>query len=523
MISRLLLFSAFEFAVYVFGALVFFSLGLLLWDSLSLKKDKSSLLCQSIGSFLLSITYVADATLLTHPLMVFSTQVVKIVGLTIFLIGVVREPILRKPHVNAFVLIPVTLLSFISQMLVPFSAVLFLFIGLWYWRLCTESLDRQLKPLAIAFFLLAVAEYIKMTFAWADTNNVFWSKMLMEYSYIWNIHLFVQLLGVAVVASWVWGYICFRLQIQLFVSMLGSIFMIFLTTTIFFSYLLLQNIENDALRQLKVNASVFQYSISQLRTNILAHAKTNAESDSIRNAIISKDTETLYKVTSEVFSTLNLSSFTTASADGEVLMRAEDRHEIGDTVRSDPFVAKALAGELAGGIASYTGASQSYIAITSAAPVTDVKTGAVIGALLLKLPADNTLVDGIKKTTGLDATIFVGDVRSATTLIGPDGVSRYSGTKETNTAILSSVLKSGKDFVGKTEVLQEPYYAAYLPLRAPTGEPIGMLFIGRPQADLLGVAKQSLTMTFMGSVFLMLLSLYPVYALSRYIREQAEA
>lgn len=523
MIIRLLLFSTAEFAVYVFGALVFFAAGLLFWDAWRLNKAKPLPALRSFGFFLLAAIYMVYASSVESPSVLFIAQVAKLVALAMLLISVLREPILGKPRVvPVSVIMPVALLSYFTQLLIPLSAVMFLFTGIWYWRRGTEGLDKQLKPLAIAFIFLSIAEYIKTGFSWSGTTNVFWSQMLMEHSLVWNIHLAMQAAGIVILGAWVWGYIRFRLQIQLFVTMLTSILVIFLSTTVFFSFMLLRNIEKDQLRHLETDAKVFQYALDRLQLESLAHASNISTRNTIRESLISKDADTLYRVTSELLASLNLSSLISLSPSGEVLVRAENRESSGDSMAQNPFIAKAMGGQPIGAMIRDDQPMRPSIAIASAVPVYESGGTSIIGSLFTRLIVDDAFVDGIKQTTGLDATIFAGDKRAATTIVGPDGVSRFIGTTESNPKIKKMVLEEGKIFTGAADVLHEPYYAAYTPLRTYGGEIIGMLFIGRPQAELLAVAQQSLTMTFVGSIALMMLALYPVFLISRYMQENIE-
>lgn len=239
MIIQILLFNIFDFAVYIFGALAFFSTGLLFFDSWKLNKNKTTPLIRSIGFVLLSIVYMVYASKIESGEIALLAQLLRIISLFLILFSIIKEPILHKPDTKLAVFTFPFILPALSQALISLSAVLLLMISFWYFRRSTKGLDRQLKPAAVAFFFLAIAETVKAVLLWSNTTNVFWSKALAEHSFIWNLHMTFQLIGIAILAFWAWGYIRFRLQIQLFTTILTSVFVIFLVTTCFFSFILL--------------------------------------------------------------------------------------------------------------------------------------------------------------------------------------------------------------------------------------------------------------------------------------------
>lgn len=523
MIIQILLFNIFDFAVYIFGVLAFFSTGLLFFDSWKLNKNKTTPLIRSIGFVLLSIVYMVYASRIESGEIALPAQLLKIISLSLILFSIIKEPILHKPGTKLAVFTFPFILPALSQALIPLSAALLFMISFWYFRRSTKGLDRQLKPAAVAFFFLAVAETVRAVLLWSNTTNVFWSKALAEHSFIWNLHVTFQLIGIAILAFWAWGYIRFRLQIQLFTTILASVFVIFLVTTCFFSFILLKNLENDALSHLKTDANVFQYALDRLQLEALSHAKALAADSGLKEALLVNDTDKLYKITSQVLVSQNLATLTVSSVSGEVLMRAEDKDAIGDSLAEDPLVMSAAGGKQLSTLVLNERPIISEVFIKSAVPVVDTGTQKPIGIVAAGFIVDEAFVDGVKDVTGLDVTVFAGNKRAATTLVGSDGKSRFSGTLETDSKVLKRVLNDKDIYLGALNVLNIPYYAAYAPLKTYGGETIGMLFIGKPQTELLNTAQQSINFTFLGSVLLMVFAIGPVFFISRYMEEQLEA
>ena len=522
MLSQLLFFNTGHFALSIFGAFVFFAAALLFLDSWQLDKHKKTQLLRSVGFFLLALSFVLHATLIDISSLLAALQVLKVFGLILILISIVKEPILHKPGKGTLaIFFPLSLPAF-SVSLIPLSAVLMLLIAIWYFRRSTEGLDKQIRPASVAFFLLSLGEFLRISSAWSVTSNVFWSKLLADYSLIWNLEHLFETAGIVILALWVFGYIRFRLQIQLFVVTFASTLIIFLTTTFFFTFILLKNLEEDALSHLKTDVNVLQYALDRLELETLSHARAISQDSDFKQAFTS-DSEGLYTITSNFMLLQNTSFLNVASSSGEIVIRAEDKERKGDNVSYDPTIKSALSGLQIATIVSREGITYPQVLVKAAVPILKEKSANVQGVVATGFVIDSAFVDGVKDITGLDAAVFGGIHRAATTFVAPDGKSRFVGTLETNKNIIKKVLEKGEVYVGSSNVLNQPYYTAYAPLKTFGGKPIGMLFVGKPQSTLYQTAQKSIELTFLGSVILMIASIVPVYFLARYMKEHLEA
>jgi len=59
-----------------------------------------------------------------------------------------------------------------------------------------------------------------------------------------------------------------------------------------------------------------------------------------------------------------------------------------------------------------------------------------------------------------------------------------------------------------------------LPLKDVDNNPVGMLFVGKPQVGVLQAAGRSIEMTFLVAVILLVLSIIPAYFISKYLTNQ---
>ena len=523
------LFANIHFALTVFGALVFFAAGWLYFDSWKVDKTHKTAVARSIGFFLLALAYGIHATTIQTPLLLFILQTCKTLGLLIIISSLLLEPILYKPsnsqntpkQNSAF--FPFSIATTVSSVL---SAVLMLFVSFVYLRKFTKGSEKQLRPAFFAFLLLAISEFISFSFFFKNTPVVFWSKLLTDYGLVWiGAHAF-EFLGFVILGTWVYGYTRFRLNVQLFFITIISFLFIFLITTFIFTYSLLKNLENDTLSNLKTNVKVLHYTLNRLEEQTLTNARAVSGDSDIYEAVLKRDSEQLYKLTSQFLITHNTNFLVVTSATGEVLMRAENKDRIGDTLGNDPVVQQALNNKPMSTVISSPGIIAPSIEVKAAAPILnrDASSSArVVGSIITGFLVDNTFVDGVKALTGLEASVFGDNIRAATTFVDPDGKSRSIGTKETNSKVLEKVLKQGLVYAGPLQIQNQPYYSVYSPLKTVSNATIGMLYVGKPQTTILETAQKSIRFTFLGSVVLMILSLFPAYFLSRFIQKQVEA
>ena len=94
-----------------------------------------------------------------------------------------------------------------------------------------------------------------------------------------------------------------------------------------------------------------------------------------------------------------------------------------------------------------------------------------------KMNENDELVDSIKSLTGSHVTLFLGDLRVATTV--KKNEQRATGTKA-SPEVSSHVLDKGGTYIGTAEVVGESFNTIYIPLKGNDGNIIGMFFIGIP-------------------------------------------
>ncbi len=121
------------------------------------------------------------------------------------------------------------------------------------------------------------------------------------------------------------------------------------------------------------------------------------------------------------------------------------------------------------------------------------------------LNGDFEIPDSIKEKTGIDITIFNMDTRISTTIRTGNG-ERVIGTKA-NETVADDVLKGGhSQFYSSTMVEGVRYFSYYEPLYDAQGACIGMIFLGKPSAEVEGLVLSSLNPIILFGILTMLIA-----------------
>ncbi len=94
---------------------------------------------------------------------------------------------------------------------------------------------------------------------------------------------------------------------------------------------------------------------------------------------------------------------------------------------------------------------------------------------------NHEVVDTLRKTMGIGASIFNGTTRVSTNVVKPDG-SRGVGTQFAAGPIRDMVFNEGKTYFGEADVLGTPYLLGYEPLKDSSGKIIGAIVSGLPKS-----------------------------------------
>ena len=142
------------------------------------------------------------------------------------------------------------------------------------------------------------------------------------------------------------------------------------------------------------------------------------------------------------------------------------------------------------------------------------------------LAGRNEMLDRVRQIAGGTATVFAGDTRLITNVVGADG-NRASGTRLAPGPVRDAVIGRGETFRGKAQVLGIDYLTIYEPLRDSAGTALGILYVGVPltavQANLNRVLRESLVAAALVTLVVGVVGLFILRSSLRPLRELAAA
>lgn len=530
LITQFLLINT-HFTLNLFAGLVCFAVTWLYFDAWLGRRDMREG-TKALGFLLLALSYVIHATiieqqLLTTPLLGtdatgLATAFLRISGYLVLIIGQVIDPIQPLPSYRKTgyaLIIPLgaatiplpDLLAFTYPLLGIITAFLYL-------RRATVGLEHHLKPISWSLILFSLSDFLSLASVFRETGDITIANFTAPFQPLWLIEHAVLVLGTIILGRWIWSYLVKRLETQLLMIFTTLTLILFLVTTIFFTSTSLKNLETGTLLNLETNVRVLNYALETKTQEALSDSELVSQNRDLAQALADDDKGTLQTLAENILLTKKQSFLVITGDSGEVIVRADDPEKSFGSLSSDPVVKKALDGDKATSIITKEGIQAPEVSVRAATPI--FYNGQVIGTALVGTTIDNAFVDGLKEATGLEASVYAGNIRSATTLLADDGKTRWIGVKEENDIIKATVLEAGETYTGTSQLLNVPYHAAYLPLKNISGQVVGMLFVGEPQVTLLATASSSIELTFLVTAGLLILSVYPSLLISNYIIKQ---
>ena len=127
---------------------------------------------------------------------------------------------------------------------------------------------------------------------------------------------------------------------------------------------------------------------------------------------------------------------------------------------------------------------------------------------------DFNLVDLIKNNTGVDATLFYQDKRILTTIRQEDG-KRVVDTIAPD-EVIETVLNNDKEFFSDSVVINDSsYFGFYMPVKNTDQHVVGMLFMGRPRADVMNHIMHNIYLVSLSIVTIMIIAIIVSYYYSK--------
>ncbi len=527
-----------HFALNLFAALVFFATGWLYFDAWSARKTARDVF-KVFGLLLISASFVVHAVnveslVLITPLLgswvnPLLTALFRIGGYLLLILGLAIDPLQdtpfeaqgklsktksKKAPQNAA--IGLANLPFLKLLPVSFP-LLSVAVAFLYLRRATFGLENHLKIVALSFYVLTFYELLALAALLRGASSAAFYKLVAPFGWLWMLEHLVLLVSVLLLGKWVYYYLIKRLQSQLFMIFTVLILAIFLLTTVTFTGLLLKNLQDETLKRLETDVRVLNYAVESKKAQVISDAQVLAQDTQVVSAIESQTKNILPDITEKFLLAKKLDLLVIVSDSGQVLSRGEDRDRVGDSLSDDLLIKRALLGDAVSSVVKRDGVLGPEVSIRAVVPIKSAE-NKLTGVVMAASTVDSAFVDGIKNATGLETAVYGDNVLSASTI--SSGGSRLLGVTEQNPKIKDAVLARGDAYSGAVKVLNTPYFAAYLPLKDADNVPVGMLFVGREQIGVLAAAGKSIELTFIVTAILLVLSIVPAFAISRYLTNQ---
>jgi hypothetical protein len=536
MLSLQFFFQNTHFALNLFASLITFAAFWLYLDSWTLKKDRKELF-RWLGFFLLSIGFLLHAALVEQRAFGVSdwvdrleqvSQAIRLLGYMAIAYGLAIDPLPVRPGRSHKAETPAeapAYMAFLPLTLIPLWLVKVglpagaLMVGGLYLRRATAGLEHHLKRVVVAFLLFGLSEILTLRSQFAGTDNPSLESLISPFGWLWILEHLLLLAGAFLLGRWIWQYLVRRFQTQLFMVFTTAIVVIFLITTVAFTFLLFSNIRDQTLRNLETTSGVLGYAVDTKKSETQAQAQSISQQPEIIVAIANEDHSRLVTLTRGFLAEKKQSSLIITTAEAKVLLRAEDPERFGDSLSADAFIRKAAAGSTVSGSTRKDEAILPSIYTRSATPVSD-DSGKIIGTVMVGIALDDSFVQGVKNSTRLESAIYAGDRRVATTLGTVAEYEQTIGSRESSRLVRQQVLQKGGIFLGEVKIGGLDYLAAYRPLKDINNNVVGMLFVGRPAVSILQTASRSMQLTFLLAIVLIVASIAPAYFVTRSISRQ---
>ncbi len=475
-----------------------------------------------LGFLILAISFVIEGTMIEGNIEKFGILelVLRSVGYLGVFVGICCENVQDKPKSKREIvraIAPISIPTYVWLGVIP--VVLTAMISVFYVRKAIFGLEAHVKPVAIAFTLFCLAQFLSLACFLQASPQIMLFTLFHPYGAVWSVELLLYGIAALILGRWVFGYLLKQFETQLFMILSLLIVVIFLVTAVTFTGLLLGNIQTESMRQLMHDAKVLQYALDTKREASIADAQVLAQNPVVLSASQQASRSGELTIQAEQFLLSKQHSYVVITdANGQIIARGDDAQKIGDSISSDTMFRRAKDGNVSSTIVTSAGVLAPVVSLRAAAPIMADKK--VVGTVIIGTAIDNAFVDGIRTATGLEASVYGDFTVSATTLVESDGTTRLVGTKAVDSAIKERVLHLGETFSGSTTIGSTAYSAVFVPLVDVDTNPVGMLFVGRPQAVVMQAASHSIELTFIATSILVMLSLVPSYLIARSIANQ---
>lgn len=515
-----------HFTIFIIAALGFFAAGWLNYDSHRQGADLKVLL-RAIGFFVLTLWALAASTGFDYFWVKYASFGLELIGVGLFAFGFYIEPAPKRPGAEQEKepASKISALSLIGLSSVLKSVLLKLPILIWgavlirIWQFATVGLIKDLTGLRTAILFIFLSRLVSIAELFSGSSNLLVFNLTREYSYLWMLENVLLLIGAIILIKWAFYYLRFRPGPQLYITFVATSIIVFIISTVAFSGFLFTASQKNSLNSLQKSGAVFEFSIKELQSQTNLAAYSLAQRDLLIQGVQENNISKTKSGLGDPIKELNVGGAAVTNRAGEILAVSGTFLDVGESLVSDPAIIKTLEGKPTASIILEQLQDSQQMVVRSAYPiVTDSK---VRGAVVVDFPIDQAFVDNIKELTRLDVSINVGTTHTAATFLDKNN-RRITGTKITNQEVIGLINGKQKEswtWAGIETIVDQSYLTVYRSLSDADNMNVGSLLVGQDRQVVIGQVDRSIKLTFLVTAMLILISLTPLYYLSRSISQ----
>ena len=234
-------------------------------------------------------------------------------------------------------------------------------------------------------------------------------------------------------------------------------------------------IQQATSERLNSASSTFQLLFQQRVSDADIVTRQLSERTLLAQQIVRKATAQITELISPIQTLRPYYSIVVADRDGDVLAKLipPGRVDPGPNLLDVPGAQEAL--DLVAAFAVLVRRQDCQMAVAVSVPVKS-GAGAVVGLMHLRFPLDDEFLGQIKSVTGIESTLYCGDMLVVSTL---PGQASALGTRA-DPAVAQHVLEDGEEWEENVRLPGQVFRARYVPLLDGEGKPAGMYAVAIP-------------------------------------------
>lgn len=494
--SSYFLFNNLHFAVELLGALAFLVAAWLAFDAFVVRRDFLTA-SRGIGFLLLAGWHLMHALALPSDVAGYIAYALYLFGISFLLLNLILEAPVSRPTFQAVIILP----AFLS--IVHFfqgaTAAGMLLIAAFAFRQYRREFKKTLRPFWIGFTFLGIGAAV-----------VFFSPT-GEFNPFWIIGHVFELFGFIAIGWWIWKYLELRIREEMLLIFISLSMLMAIAVSLSFSSILTVRIEAQTRVNLATDVRVLDLAIERFREEALAKTRLLAAAPELDAAVSAHDFVALEQFANDRLANEKLGFLSILDEEGNILVRAHALVQKDENLSSERAVQESL---MARSFVTVATNDVEGLSIRAAAPFPPTSAPPA-GIVVAGFPLDNAFADSMKRITGLEMSLFAGEILAATTMFEPGGQFRGTGTKLTDERVYATVLSQGQPITLRTTILSRPHIASYLPLKDADGTIVGMLSAARPQQAILETANATNRLTLFVVAVIALVLIVPIYLITR--------